>query len=440
LNRERDARQFAQPRLKKIMVPLVKNVQEISMMDKRFVRSTMDKDVQEIKGRIETENAKIESDMKDLDATRFYALRDICDEYDGVVKKGCLKIANSKIRALVKEAREQTKEIKQTVKSIREEMKNKKLYRREALKEMSERLKESPEELAKFQKGMYYTLKYECGKNAVSTPQLDELSQMHPRVAQLRKELDGYDARIKELDDGLTLFVDAHKKKMKDFRKILRSYYLSDLERSVVKATIKDAQKQFRKTRRDRLKLVASDKKTVGKTQKDVRKQLRKTMRSLKNHVKQVTKEQKSKDKEISRAEKQLRKTLRKQGELREEFQDGVMKNLMSKYTLEVKDDLATQIELLKAHAEEKAAKKKEKADEKAAKKKEKADANATRKQEKEHAKTAKKHEKDTAKAARKEQKDTEKRDRSEKRNNERIAKKGIRLTKKIRISKKAKI
>ena len=451
LNRERDARQFAQPRLKKIMVPLVKNVQEISMMDKRFVRSTMDKDVQEIKGRIETENAKIESDMKDLDATRFYALRDICDEYDGVVKKGCLKIANSKIRALVKEARAQTKDIKQTVKSIREEMKNKRLYRREALKEMSERLKESPEELAKFQKGMYYTLKYECGKNAVATPQFDELSQMHPRVAQLRKELDGYDAHIKELDDGLTLFADAHKTKMKDFRKILRSYYLSDLERSVVKSTIKDAQKQFRKTRKDRLKLVASDKKDIGRTQKDVRKQLRKTMRSLKNDVKLVAKEQKSQDKEINRAEKQLRKTLRKQGELREEFQDGVMKNLMNKYTLEVNDDLATQIEMLKQMAEEKAAKKKERADEKAAKKKEKADANVTRKlekerakiarkQEKEHAKTVKKHEKDTAKAVRKEQKDTEKRDRSEKKNNERIAKKSIRLTKKIRISKTAKI
>jgi hypothetical protein len=153
-----------------------------------------------------------------------------------------------------------------------------------------------------------------------------------------------------------------------------------------------------------------------------------------------VAKEQKSQDKEISRAEKQLRKTLRKQGELREEFQDGVMKNLMNKYTLEVNDDLATQIEMLKKMAEEKAAKKKEKADEKAAKKKEKADANATRKLEKEHAKTAKKQEKDAAKAVRKEQRDTEKRDRSEKRNNERIAKKGIRLTKKIRISKKAKI
>ena len=63
------------------------------------------KDIDELKQKMEDENDNMDDDFKDLESSRFYELRDICDEYDGMVQKGCLKVANQNIRDLVKEAK-----------------------------------------------------------------------------------------------------------------------------------------------------------------------------------------------------------------------------------------------------------------------------------------------------------------------------------------------
>jgi hypothetical protein len=65
--------------------------------------------------------------------------------------------------------------------------------------------------------------------------------------------------------------------------------------------------------------------------------------------VKEVVREQKRENKDKVRAEKVLRKTMRKQGELREDFNDGVLQDLVAKYskkTIEEFDQLRAGLEL----------------------------------------------------------------------------------------------
>ncbi|MEI8101578.1 MAG: DEAD/DEAH box helicase family protein, partial [Bacteroidota bacterium] len=83
LNREKDARQFSQPRIQSIRSPLIKDVQDAMDLDKRFARSILNKEVDELKVQIKAENDKIDADLKDLDASRFYSLRDKCDDLEG---------------------------------------------------------------------------------------------------------------------------------------------------------------------------------------------------------------------------------------------------------------------------------------------------------------------------------------------------------------------
>ena len=129
LNRERDARQFSQPIIGRVPVALIKNVAEAEALDKRYVRSMYTRETDALKQQIAKENEGINGDLKDLDSTRFYALRDKCNEYEGPVKKGCIKVANATIKALISEAKESTKAIRETIKTIREEVKNKNIFK-----------------------------------------------------------------------------------------------------------------------------------------------------------------------------------------------------------------------------------------------------------------------------------------------------------------------
>jgi len=338
LNREKDARQFAQPKLHKVEVPLVKNVQEVAAIDKKYARSQMNQEIDTLKKRVEEENASMDKDLHDLDATRFYAIRDLCEEYEGVVKKGCLKVASVQIRALVKEAKEQSKDLKDNIKKIREEIQNKKLFRKEALSKMSEYVDANPEKMKEFEKSIYYVLKYKCGKTVSSNKYLEETSHQHPAIAELNATIDGYNERIQTLEEGLQMKLDAHKSKIKDVRKLLRTQ-LNELERSVVRSVLKDLQKEGKGLKKELAKQIDTEKTEIEGRLKELSKKRRKTLRKIKSVVKEVSRDQKSVAKEKERAEKTLRKTMRKQGLLREEFKDGILKDLVEKYSNRTVDE-----------------------------------------------------------------------------------------------------
>lgn len=340
LNREKDARQFAQPKLHKVDVPLVKNVQEVAAIDKKYTRSLMNKEIDILKKRVEEENANMDKDLQDLDASRFYAIRDLCEEYEGVVKKGCLKIASLQIRALVKEAREQSKELKDNIKKIREEIKNKKLFHKESLAKISEYVKANPNEMEKFEKSVYYVLKYKCGKKVSSNKDFEEAAAEHPVIAELNATIDGYNERIQTMEAGIQGNLDAHKSKIKEVRKLLRTH-LTELERSVVKSVLKDLQKEGRGLKKDLAKQIEGEKTEIDERVKSLSKKRRKTLRKIKSVVKEVHRDQKYENKEKVRAEKTLRKTLRKQGLLREEFKDGILKDLVEKYSQKTDEEFA---------------------------------------------------------------------------------------------------
>lgn len=332
LNREKDARQFAQPEIHTIHVPMIEDVKEVEKMDRRYYRSLLMEDIDELKQGIEKENAKIDSDLQDLDRTRFYAIKDVCAEYEGKVKKTCEKIANNNIKILVAEIKAITSHVKDTVKLLKTDLKVKKVYRKEALIEHKQGLKEmSTEDMAEFKAGSYYMLKYKCGKKTIENIGLQELANKQPKIEEIDRQILVFDERRKIMEERITMLVSVHKKKVKELKDIMRKE-LSELERSVVKSVLRDAMKEHRKSMKETRKAISKENASNQGAIKVLRKTRKKYMNKLSKGIKSQKRDEKSRKKEQQRQEKALRKTLRKQGELRTEFKGDFMKTKIQEY------------------------------------------------------------------------------------------------------------
>jgi hypothetical protein len=369
------------------MTPIIPDVQDALSTDKRFARGYYNEEIDILKKRITDQNASIDSDLKDLDAGRFYELKDKCDDLEGPLKKKCVKIANANIRALIKEAKEHSKGIKEGIKEIRGEIKNKRLFNKEVLKQVSDRIEENPELLEEFKKTTFYQMKYKCSKK-IKAKKNEDLNQ-NPAVYNTNQEIEHYNARAQALTNAFEDNLKAHQNRIKRITRTMRSN-ITPLERSVLKLVLIDARKTHKLGLKAKKKALASELKEINSTRKALEKNLKKEKTKIRKTVKKQDKEKKAVERDTEKAEKKLRKTLRKQGELKEEIKNGLLKDLVVKYSKEMDADLGNlekaaleREELILEKAKEKIKAKEEKVKEKAKIKEEKAKEKAKIKDEK---------------------------------------------------------
>jgi hypothetical protein len=360
LNREKDARQFAQPKLHYVNGPLLKDVKEVEKMDRRYYKSLFIEDQEKLQKEIATENDKIEDDIRDTDKTRFYAIKDVCSDYEGKVKKSCEKIANKNIKLLVNELKAITLHVKENVKELKRKLREKKQDRSDLLKLQKEHLKEnvSEEEKKRFQDSSYYMLKYRCGKKNIENATLSDFAKTHPEIEELDEKIRGHEENERSLEERLKLLTSLHKKKIKELKDLLRKD-LSELERNVVKSVLKDTMTAHRKTMKETRKEVSKDTASNSKLLQELQRTRKKRLGKLRKIVKNTRKESNAAKKQEARNTKALRKTLRIQGELREEFQGDFMKNRIKSLQKETKDEFShIKAELQKEHDRKMEAKK----------------------------------------------------------------------------------
>jgi hypothetical protein len=429
LNREKDARQFSQPRIQYIMTPVVKNVGDLLSVDRKFARGYYDKDVLQLKNKILEENGKIDADLKDLHASRFHELTDRCDEFEGPMRKNCTKVAKATIRELVKEAREHTKKIRETIKNIRKEIRDKNIFKRDELKKLGENAKADPADLDAFKASSFYQLKYKCGKKVRPDTKLKEASTNDPKIVELSVELEAYDSRIKQMEDGLRSELDTHNARIKRIKNMLRTGDLNDLERSVLKLTMADARKTHKVSMKLKKKTTDEVLKDLNKTKKSLEKDKKKRYVSIRKSLKKNIRDSKKAKRDALKAEKELRKTTKKQEKIHEEIKSDVLKDLVNKYSYVLEERLGGVEEEL----EEKAEAKKAKEEAKEALKLEKTRVKEDLKKAKEEAKALEKIEKLKKKEEEKTRKLREKQDLKEKKDKEKAEKKLANKTRKER-------
>jgi DNA repair exonuclease SbcCD ATPase subunit len=292
--------------------------------------------------------------------------------------------------------------IKNQVKTIKEEIKNKQLLQKSHLSGISENMKDRAEDYENYKRSLYYQLKNECSGTIKTDTPLKALINSHPEMQAYDEKLTYYNNHIQDLQNTLKNDTANYKKRMIQLRELLKTD-LNDLEKRVVKMTMKEEKRTVRKLIREKTKETTSAVSNIQKIMKATQKNREKKYKKINKTIKKLKKLQLKENKEVERAEKKLRKTLRKTGEYTEEFTDQSVRDLKNTYSGIIDAELAqldnriTGQELAKVEA--KRAKQREKEELRANKKAEKEHARATKKALKEVEKLAKKQDRATKKA-----------------------------------------
>ena len=415
LNREKDARQFAQPIIQHIDVPITDNIEEIEKFDKKEVRRYMESDITELKKKIEENNKELQGEVDEIDTNSFNYLYKKCDGLEEPQKKKCEKVVRQNIKDLVHEAKADVDKIKKDIKDLREELKNKNLLKKTHLSTVADNMDKLKPEYEKYKGSLYYNVKTNCGKTIKSTSHLKEEIKEHPTVILFDKQIDDYNNRIAELQNNLKNDMNNYKNRIKQIRLLLKTD-LNDLEKSVVRMTIKQEQKTMKHLLKEKTKETTATIDEIKQSIKKTQKRRDKKYKKIRNTIKQIISDERREAKQEKAHEKKLRKTLRKTGEY-SEFKDNRIKNLVDTYAnlidkdLEEMDKKEMEAALEKKEAKEakQREKEQEKAHKKAEKEREKSEKRATKKAEKEREKEAKKKAKQDAKMAEREARKTKK-------------------------------
>ena len=355
LNREKDARQFAQPIIHMIKTPIIQNEDDLERFDNRYIRLLAENDVSKLNAKIDEQNKTIDAELQDLDNSKFSFLHEKCNNYEGKEAVQCRKIVNDNIRNIIKEAKASIQTVKDNIKELREKIKQRKYVKQKKIAETQDFLNEHPRDYEEFKKTMYYQLK-KCGKRVKTMDDLKNAIKTHPVIAQLDKEIAKHDAKIDELHSNLKINLDAYKNRIKRMRESAK-LDLSELELNVIRSVIKDERKTLKKRANCHISttkvLVNEHNETKKAIQKQKDKKIKKIRKTLKAHLSEIQRV----EKETARTEKNMRKTQRKQGILIEKIENELIQDLVNKYSKIIDDDLESMTEDLVYVENEKRAK-----------------------------------------------------------------------------------
>jgi hypothetical protein len=263
LNREKDARQFAQPIIKRVMVPIVTEYQmkDVKDFDKFIAKSDAEAEVLQLEAEVEHVAEKIEGELSEIDKTRFQYLKKACDEHPEIPKKKCNTIINRNITALVREAKDHVKEIKDQSKKLKGQIKTTKSGRQDILRQIKNRILDHPELFSRYKKSTYAALRDACSTTIKSSKQFLDAVKDIPEVQELNRRIDAYKEEISSIENQEIVSKNVIKLKIKRAKEMLRDPYIAPLERSILELTIRSYEKERRKTVKNYFK---RDKITLG--------------------------------------------------------------------------------------------------------------------------------------------------------------------------------
>jgi len=401
LNREKDARQFAQPIVTQVSVPMVKNEELIEKFDKKFMREQMSEETKGLQMKLVEKAKEIEGEMSDLDRNKFgFLKKEVCETFDNVPKKQCDKVVNANIRGMVAELKHLTAGIRAEMKEMKGLIKAKKGLKRETLGNIKENIEKYADEYEEYKESVLYNIKKDCAvKQDSGTSALKENVKLHPAVVEIDKKLEEYTTQIEAMSQGLKIRMEAHKQKVAELRKMLKNTQYNDLERSVIRMTLKDHQNEHNKTMKILKKENTQRENLLQKNIQHLTKDREKRFKKIQKTIKKKIGENKQKIKEQARADKQLRKELRKQADYKEEITNKQIGDLVETYREKMVEELHNLDESMLEKERAKEAEKQRKADEREQKRMEREQKQLARAHEREQKAVEREEKKKTRKA-----------------------------------------
>jgi len=342
LNREKDARQFSQPIVQTVMVPIVSSSRHIDLYDKHALRETMTKGLREMKRELERRESNIDAELKDINLTRFLHLMKICEDADlAITKKDCTRIVKSNIQQLVKEAKEYVATVKAQHKDLQKEYAFLHKEKGNRLNRMNADIERHPEDYKQFVDSVFYMIKTMCSSKIRTNEDIQAKLARDHHIETIDRRIAECNQQMRNIEIEMNTTMDAYKIRVENIRKTLASdSQLTHMEQNILKQILTDDRKTFAKKRRDYTKKkkmaidsVAEEIKEMEKSRKDRAGYIQKTLK------KRLAIEKKEK-KKIENMRKKMHSTMRKEGKLLANFNDRVISELQEKYEDKIEIDL----------------------------------------------------------------------------------------------------
>jgi hypothetical protein len=338
LNREKDARQFSQPRIRKIMVPMLSNelIKYVDDFDKFILRSESENEVMKMQERLESVATKIEDELRIISKNDFESLYDHCAKFPEIPEKKCETVVRKNVVSLMKEVGGYIKTFKEQLKTIREEISKVKKGKQEKLHVIKNKIRENPLLFSQYKESTYASLRDQCSSKTLKGTQFLEAVQNLPDVVKIDGEIRECNELIKMLQTQSVSEVKMFNLKIKQMKEMLKR---SDIPLAI-EHSIRDNQRSFKITKKVRSK---DFKKQID----DAKIKLKETEKKKKTYFAAVRKTLKQKDKKKRKDEKtakkeanKLKKTAKKQQALLEEIHDVEIKQMAERRKELIERDL----------------------------------------------------------------------------------------------------
>lgn len=348
LNREKDARQFAQPIIKRVLVKIT-DEKDIQKFDKGIMKTELDNDLLEIKIKTDEKIKELEKEIKEMENTKYFSLKDlktkIKEKYqtklkNKTIKKG-VQIVNKNIKELVSKIKDYETEIKRhkletktKIKGLKKEIKQVVLFKENEMKKIVMNIQKYPEEYEKYKKSPFSMIKSECGKTIKTNKEVLEELEEHPVIQKYNNDIQRQEKYIEQLKESMKIDNDAFKLRMKKLSELLNDDF-NDLEKSTVKMIIKEEQTHYKESKQNLTKKIHKElelnNETIQTLKREKRQKYQKVQKSLKNMLQKGLKKEKEKEKEFKKLNKTMKKIKNIEKENDNETQNQVIKVLINK-------------------------------------------------------------------------------------------------------------
>ena len=244
-------------------------------------------------------------------------------------------MVSSQIRDILKESKQEIAEMKNNIKYIREQINESNVFKKEELQRLKERIEENPELFSTFKNTVFYTLKSACKKHITDESDKNDILNEQPDIIEINEYIDSIQQKINHLENNYQLQTKAYKKKIQNIQDLLKKN-LNNLEKSVVKMTLREMRLDYNKTNKIHRKILNKDKTHLNKTKKNVLKDKQKRMGEIQKEIQKEIRENNKIEKKNARTEKKMRKALRQQEDMEDAISmadDSSLKQIVDKHT-----------------------------------------------------------------------------------------------------------
>ena len=321
LNREKDARQFSQPRIQRVLVPMVSESQMkyVEDFDKFVNRSDTEDTVLKLQEELEKTLKQMEIEIGVVSKADFKSFYDICAEYTRVPQNKCTTIINKNTIALMQEIKGYIQPIQDKIKKAKTELMAVKSGQKSKLALIKRKIQQNPTLFAQYKASTYAAMRDNCSKKTLSGTQFLQAVQQMPEVIEIDNEIQASKDKIKLLENQMKTDIESSKQKIKQLKESLKNRNIPPVEKTAIEYSIRTSQAEFNEkkkaTKSDLQDEIKAEKEQI-KHNETAKKQLfstvRKTLKKKHNLKKKVEKDAKS-------DEKQLKKTVSSLSEIKNE-------------------------------------------------------------------------------------------------------------------------